>query len=70
MNETCGIAMGRDEMAESGRVICGKPAVDWADIYDNDGNWFRIFYCAEHLHLREQTLAMHGGSRLPFDPFQ
>jgi hypothetical protein len=68
MNETCTIALGVDKRAESGRIICGDPAVDWADIHDDNNNWFRIYFCADHLHMREHILALQSGSQLPFDP--
>lgn len=69
MSNICGIALGVDKQAEDGRVICGEPAVDWADIRGGDGKQFRVYFCANHLHHRETTLEMHGGSELPFDPF-
>lgn len=68
MNNTCCIALGVDEQADDGRAICGKPAVDWADIRGGDGKQFRVYFCTNHLYHREMILEMHG-AELPFNPF-
>lgn len=57
---SCGIALEIDKRAENGRVICGKPAVDFVEIDDGAGHVFRIWLCADHLDYREQMLQMLG----------
>jgi len=70
MGNTCGIALGVDEQQPNGRVICEKPAVDWADVSTPSGGWVRVYLCADHLYHREMILAVHGSAPLPFDPFE
>lgn len=68
MNDTCGIALGKDNRALNGRAICGALSVDWVDVYSEQGDRIRVYLCAKHLHHRETIIAIHGGIKGPFDP--
>jgi hypothetical protein len=66
MNETCGLW--------DGDKICGKPAVEHADLrcttMTNQAGWVRLWLCAYHYDRRKEILAAGpSASPIPFNPF-